>query len=141
MRIAAHAGIEAPLGLPFREHYGCWVVPRWNIVPPVDFPYFIVGELPAWIAVKLSRGASMDIRWIAAVHLALLLSIILAIGRGARKLPASAYAVIGIGLVLVCTDSEYISHFNSLYGESESESFLGVLAVVAAGLLVATADE
>lgn len=117
VRMAAHAGIDAPAGLPFHERYLCWVIPRWNVVPPANYPYFMVGEFTAWIAVKLSRGTGMDIRWIGGVHLALLLAVILAIGRGARKLPTPAYAVIGIGLVLVCTDSEYISYFNSLYGE------------------------
>jgi hypothetical protein len=136
MRMAGKVGL-APPSLSFNDRYICWVLQRWDRVPPVHDPFFQVGELPAWIAVHLSRGASFDIRWNGLVHLVFLLGIVLAICRGARKLPAVAYAVVGIGLILIGTDSEYISHFNSFYGESES--FLAVLCFVAAGLMAATA--
>ena len=48
------------------------------------------------------------------------------------------YAVLACGVVLVCTDSEYLAYFNSFYGESAA--FLGVLAFVLAGLAAARAN-
>jgi hypothetical protein len=141
-RLVARVGLLPPAGLSTDDSYHCWVLTRWNIIPAQPIRVFSTGEFPVWAALILhkltSRTATLDIRLVAAVHLALLLGLIVAVLRSIRNLPPAAYFVISAGLVLVFTDSEYLSYFNSFFGEAAA--LLGVAAFVAAGLAAVTAD-
>ena len=145
-RLIVRVGLAPPAGLSVDNYYNCWLIVPWSIVsdrPARSSLYFSTGEFPVWAAIVLHKAATsattLDIRWVAGVHLALLLGLVLAVLRSARKLPVAAYFAIAAGLVLVCTDSEYLSYFNSFYGESAA--LLGVFALVAAGLAAVTADD
>jgi hypothetical protein len=142
-RLVTRAGLSVPSGLSYDDRIDCWVVSQWNIVPPQLNRAFSTGEFPVWAAILLhkiaSRATTLDIRWVSGVNLALLSGLILVILRSARKLPAPAYFAIAAGLLLVSTDSQYLSYFNSFYGESAA--LLGVFAFVAAGLWTITAED
>ena len=143
VRISYPAGLAAPPGLSYQQRYGCWLIPRWDLVPPRDTPDFTTAVLPVRVAVLLRRilftGSTFDIRWAAGVHLALLCSLILVILKKARTLPMAAYLAIALGMVAVCTDSAYLAYFNSLY--SETAALLGVFAFLGAGLAAVITDE
>jgi len=142
-RLVTRVGLSVPSGLSYDDRIDCWVVSQWNIVPAQLIPTFSTGEFPVWAAILLhkiaSRATTLDIRWVSGVNLALLSGLILVILRSARKLPAPAYFAIAAGLLLVSTDSQYLSYFNSFYGESAA--LLGVFAFVAAGLWTITAED
>jgi hypothetical protein len=142
-RLLTRVGLSAPSELSYDDRIDCWVVSQWNIVPAQLIRTFSSGEFPVWAAILLhkiaSRTTTLDIRWVSGVNLALLSGLILVILRSARKLPAPAYFAIAAGLLLVSTDSQYLSYFNSFYGESAA--LLGVFAFVAAGLWTITAED
>ena len=142
-RLTTRVGLAPPSLTSYLDQITCWVVTHWNIVAARPLPVFSTGEFPVRTAILLHKAATsattLDIRWVSGVYLALFLGLILAVLRSARKLPAAAYFVIAAGLVLVCTDSEYISYFNSFL--TESAALLGVFAFVAAGLAAVTAED
>jgi hypothetical protein len=141
LRVTARVGLTPPPGIPYRIN--SWLVTHWNIVAAQPLQTFSTGEFPVRAAIllhKVATGATtLDIRWVSGVYLALFLGLILAVLRSARRLPAAAYFVIAAGLVLVCTDSEYLSYFNSFL--TEPAALLGVFAFVAAGLCAVTAGD
>ena len=143
VRISGPVGLDFPREVTaFNDRYGCWLRTKWTRVPAAPLPHFTTGQIPARIAVNLSRlwnATTFDIRWMAGVHLAFMLGIILALLRSVRELPRAAFLIVTVGSVLVCTDSGYIAYFNSFY--EESAAFLGLLAFVAVGLAAATAGK
>ena len=140
-RVTTHVGLTYLPGISYIDQFNCWLVTHWKIVSPEPSPVFSTAELPIRAIISLHRVATrdttLDIRWVAGAYLALLLSLILATLDSARRLPVPAYLVIAVGLIVVCTDSEYISYFNSFF--TEPAALLGVLAFVAAGLAAVTA--
>lgn len=142
-RLTARVGLRPPDGISRDAQYNGWIVTRWIIGSPTSIPVFSTEEYPVRAAIALhnlaTRARALDIRWIAGVHLAWLAALGWAILHSARKLPAPAWFVMVAGLVLVSTDNEYISYFNSFYGESAA--LLGVFAFVAAGVAAVTAED
>jgi len=140
-RITGRVGLTGPAGLPHDDVYECWLVLPWSLAPAQHYRLFSTGEIPVRFVIflhKLAGRTTVDIRWVAAVYLAILAGLLWMILRSARKLPAAVYFAIAIGLVLVCTNSEYLTYFNSFYGEAPA--LLGVIAFIAAALAAAVAD-
>jgi len=142
-RLIARVGLAPPNYISWDDQYNGWLVTHWNIVSPRSIRVFSTAEYPVRAAITLhkvtTKTGTLDIRWVCSVYLTMLAGLILCVFRSARKLPPAAYFVILVGVVLVCTDSEYLSYFNSFYGEAAA--MLGVLAFVAAGLATVTAED
>lgn len=142
-RLTARVGLAPPNDISWDDQFNNWLVTRWNIIPPRSIRVFSTAEYPVRAAITFhnvtTKANTLDIRWVSAVYLTMLAGLILCVLRSARTLPPASYFVIAVGLLLVCTDSEYISYFNSFYGEPAA--MLGVLAFVAAGLATVTAED
>jgi hypothetical protein len=95
-------------------------------------------EWPAALAFYLSRttkdGELFNIRWMGAVHAAILLAAFALAMVAMRGLSAWAAAGVGIAMLWIFTDVLYVAYLNSFY--SDAAALVGLLGSVAAASLM-----
>ncbi len=120
------------------ERYFQWMQPRFTRVARTPDPsYYRTSEsLLVEVAMAadraLSSAPSFDIRFLAAVHMLLLLAALALLVRACRGLPFLTQMVVAILLVFFFTDVGYTAPFNSVYSQTPSLLFLLLTAGVAA---------
>ena len=138
------ARITEPLGLavanaPPAERFFLYVWPRYRVEPEPQrasgSSEILLARAARVIAAPFSRAGTFDLRWIGAVHAALLLGAAVVLWKESAGLPPIARAA-GFGFaVLAFTDVGYVAPLNSFYTQAGSLVFF--FWTVAAGVAAA----
>jgi hypothetical protein len=122
----------------FQDRYFAWMQPRFTRVEPArDISGYRTSELYLTrVAVAGSRvfspGPSFDVRFLAVVHMLLLLAALALLVTACREIPLAAQAVASVLLVFVFTDVGYAATLTTPYSQTASLLFLLLAAGVAA---------
>ena len=135
-RVMLPAGLRSLEGT-FENRYFHWMQPRFAYAPrAADVSGYRTSEIfLARAAVAASRVAGaplFDVRFLGAVHAAVLLLALGLLVAAGRDLVAPAQALAAILLVFFFTDPGYLAAFQSLYAQAASLPFLLLTAGVAA---------
>jgi hypothetical protein len=135
-RVMLPAGLRS-LARDYEDRYFHWMQPRFAHAPPMaDVSGYRTSQLLlARVAVAASRifeGSLFDVRFLGAVHGALLLLALGLLVASGRDLHAPAQIAAAVLLVFFFTDPGYLAAFQSLYAQGASLTFLLLTAGVAA---------
>ncbi|MEX0880778.1 MAG: hypothetical protein WEB59_09570 [Thermoanaerobaculia bacterium] len=120
------------------ERYFQWMQPRFTRVARAPDPSFyrtcesLLVEVAMGADGILSSAPSFDVRFLAAVHILLLLAALGLLVLACRDLPFASQVVVAALLVFFFTDVGYTAAFNSVYSQTPSFLFLLLTAGVAA---------
>jgi hypothetical protein len=136
-RILLPAGL-APVSANAGDRYFGWMQPRFRLVERASDPSryrtseAMLVELAALANRAFGTTPVFDIRFLATVHILLLLTALWGLVRACRDLPLAAQTVAAALLVFFFTDVGFIAPFNSFYSQTASFLFLMLTTAVAA---------
>jgi hypothetical protein len=136
-RVATPSGLRSVSDRPEDRFYR-WMQPRFAYAPRAADPSafrsseFLLVEAAVGAAKLFSRAPHFDIRFLGAVHAALLLAALAMLVRAAAPLSVAAQAVTAVLLVFFFTDPAYLAPFQSFYAQTASLLFLLLTAAIVA---------
>jgi len=136
-RVMRAVGLDY-VGTTRAENYGNWALARFRRVPPAPSNAYVTSEVPlAAAAVALSNlfgsAGSFDVRWLGALHAALLVAALGLLAESARDLAPGLQWLAAAILVFFFTDVGYAAPLNSLYAQVAAFLFF-MLTAAAAGV-------